>query len=163
MYLKDINLKATTHMNLCQGNPQTKCGFHLQFADSTYNLRISLTVADSATAHFNDTNVLSFACGFHKLFWIPQIQLRIPQIRLFWAILSGVADSATNLTLACCGFRLQCTVCLVMFFCFKFSKNCLKTLFLAYFFKSCLRSTHFGQNRGSSGLWGSSENPFGST
>ena len=39
--------------------PLTICGFHLQFADSPYNLRIPLTVADSATAQFNDTNVLS--------------------------------------------------------------------------------------------------------
>ena len=84
MYLKDIFLKATTNTNICKGNPQTKCGFHLQLVDSTYNLRIPLTVADSATAQFNDTNVLSFVCGFHKLFWIPQIQLRIPQIRLFF-------------------------------------------------------------------------------
>ena len=65
-----------------QANIASCSGFHLQFADSTYNLRIPLTVADSATAQFNDTNVLSFVCGFHKLFWIPQIQLRIPQIRL---------------------------------------------------------------------------------
>ena len=71
MYLKDIILKATTYINICKGNPQTKCGFLIQFADS-------------ATAQFNDTNVLSFVCGFHKLFWIPQIQLRIPQIRLFF-------------------------------------------------------------------------------
>ena len=63
--------------------PPTICGFHLQFADSTYNGRIPLTVADSATAQFNDTNGLSFVCGFHKLFWLLQIQLRIPQIRLF--------------------------------------------------------------------------------
>ena len=58
-------------------------GFQLQFSDSTYNLSIPLTVANSATAEFDDTNVLSFACGFHKLFWIPQILLRIPQIRIF--------------------------------------------------------------------------------
>ena len=80
---KYITLKATTHINICKRNPQTKCGFHLHFAGSTYNLRIPLTVADSARAHFNDTNVLSFVCGFHKLFWIPQIQLRIPQFLLF--------------------------------------------------------------------------------
>ena len=55
-----------------------------QNADSTYNLRIPLMVADSQTAQFNDTNVLSFVCGFHKLFWIPQIQLRTPQFRLFF-------------------------------------------------------------------------------
>ena len=67
-----------------KGNPDSKCGFHLHFADSTYILQISLTVADSATAQFNDTNVLSFVCGFHKLFWIPQIQLRISQNRLFF-------------------------------------------------------------------------------
>ena len=63
--------------------PLTICGFHLQLADSTYNVRIPLTVAEPATAQFNDTNNLSFVCGFHKLFWIPQILLRIPQIRLF--------------------------------------------------------------------------------
>ena len=77
-------LKATTHINICKGKPQTKCGLHLQFADCTYSLRIPLTVADSATTQFNDTNVLTFGCGFHKLFWIPQIHLRIPQIRLFF-------------------------------------------------------------------------------
>ena len=55
MYSKDIILKTTTHINGCKGNPLTKCGFHIQFADSTYNLRIPLTVADSATAQFNDT------------------------------------------------------------------------------------------------------------
>ena len=76
--------KATTYINICKGNPQTKCGFNLQFADSFYNLRIPLTVADSGTAQFNDTNVLSFTYGFDKLFWVPQIQLRIPQIRLFF-------------------------------------------------------------------------------
>ena len=84
MHLKDIILKATTHIKICKGNPQTKCGFHLQFADSTYNLRISLTLADSPTAQFNDTNVFSFVSGFHKMFWVPQIQLRIPQICRFF-------------------------------------------------------------------------------
>ena len=122
MYLKDIILKATTHINISKGNPQTKCGFHLQFADS-------------ATAQYNDTKVLSFVCGFHKLFWIRQIQLRIPQSRLFssdfvryndlgiclWTPKqhrrskksSNVADSATNLILDCCGFRLKCRECTV--------------------------------------------------
>ena len=127
--------KVTTPIKIRKGNPQTKCGFHLQFAESTCNLQIPLTVADSATAQFNDTNVLLFDCGFHKLFWIPQIRLRIPQIRLFfeqfWAVQlfrfclwnpkqhrrskksRNVADSATNLILACCGFRLQCRECTV--------------------------------------------------
>ena len=71
-------------------NPQTICGFHLQFADSTYNLRIPLTVADSATAYRKYTLVLVSVCGFHKLFWFPQIQLGIPQfLPIFGAILSG--------------------------------------------------------------------------
>ena len=105
-------------------------GTRKQNADSTYSLRIPLTVADYATAHFNDTNVLSFVCGLHKLFWIPQILLQIPQIRLFLERFerdndlgiclwnpkqhrrskksSNVADSASNLILACCGCRLQC-------------------------------------------------------
>ena len=100
--------------------PLTIYGFHSQFADSTYNLRIRLTIADSGTAQFNDRNVLSFVCGFHKLFWIPQIQLRIQQIGLFleqfWAVQwfrYNVADFATNLILTCCGFRLQCRECTV--------------------------------------------------
>ena len=46
-------------MNLCKLNPQTHvCGF--QCADYTYNLRVSLTDADSATAHFNYMNVFFF-------------------------------------------------------------------------------------------------------
>ena len=77
MYLKDIILKATTHLMYVKE-------IHKHNADSTYNLRIPLTVADSATTQFKDTDVLSFVCGFHKLFWIPQIQLRIPQVRLFF-------------------------------------------------------------------------------
>ena len=63
--------------------PLTICGLHLQFADSTYNLRIPLRIVESATAQFNNANVISLVCGFHKLFWIPQIQLRIPQVCLF--------------------------------------------------------------------------------
>ena len=65
--------------------PLTICKLHLQFADSTYNLRILLITVHSATAQLNKTNVLSFVCGFHQLFWVPQIQLRIPQIHLFLA------------------------------------------------------------------------------
>ena len=104
-----------------------KCGF-------THNLRIPLLVVDSATAQLNDTNVLSFVCGFLKLFWIPPIQLRISQIRLFLSDFernnvlslclwtpkqqrrsksSNVADSATNQILACCGIPLQCAECTV--------------------------------------------------
>ena len=61
----------------------TICGFHLPFADSTYSVRFLLTGADSATAQFSYTPVSMFVCGFHKLFFIPQIRLRIPQVRLF--------------------------------------------------------------------------------
>ena len=66
MYIKEIVLKATTHIKICKKIPQTKCRFYLNIEDSTYNLRIPLTVADSATAQFNDTNFLSlFFFGFH--------------------------------------------------------------------------------------------------
>ena len=51
--------------------------------ESANKMRIPLTVADSATAQFNNTNVLSFVCGFHKLFWIPQKLLQIPRNRIF--------------------------------------------------------------------------------
>ena len=45
----------------------TICEFNLEFADSDYNLRISITVADFASNQFNDTNVPSFVYGFLKL------------------------------------------------------------------------------------------------
>ena len=83
MYLKDIISKATTYIHICKGSPQLKCGFQLHFADSTNILWILLTVADSARAQFNFTHILLFVCGLQKLFWIPQMRLRIPQIRLF--------------------------------------------------------------------------------
>ena len=115
--------------------PLAICGFHLQFANSTCSLRIPLTLAESAAAQCNYRFVLLFVCGFHKFFWIPQKQLRIPQICMFleqfWAVQCcksllveskqqrisnksiNVADSATNLLLVCCGIRLQCTKCIV--------------------------------------------------
>ena len=135
MYLKDIILKATTQINICKENPKTKCGFPLQFADSTYNLRIPLTVADSATAQINDTKFYhllvdssncsgfrKYNCGFRKFayflsnferyndlgigLWNPKQHRRSEKS-------SNVADSAVNLILACCGFRLQCRECTV--------------------------------------------------
>ena len=42
-------------MHIRKRNPQTKCGFQLQFADS-------------ATAQFNYTDASLFVGGFHKLF-----------------------------------------------------------------------------------------------
>ena len=69
---------------------QTKCGFHLQFAYSIKNLRIPFTVCRfrlqlRIQQQLNVVMHMSyyFCCGFHKLIWNPQIQLRIPQIRLF--------------------------------------------------------------------------------
>ena len=69
--------------------PLTICGFHLQFADSTYNLRISLTVADSATAQFNDTNVLSFVVGFQTVLDSAKTVADFANSHIFGAILSG--------------------------------------------------------------------------
>ena len=124
MYLKDITLRANTHKNISKGNPQTKCGFHLQFADSTYNLRIPLTVADSATAQFNDTNVLSlfmdstncsgflkYNCGLSKFTYFSSDFERYNDLAIcLWnpkqhrrsKKSSNFANSATNLILACC-------------------------------------------------------------
>ena len=136
MYLKDIILKATTHINVCKGNPQTKCGFHLQFADSTYDLRIPLTVADSATAQFNDTiffyhlfvdstncsGFRKYSCGFRKLAYFPSNFERYNDLGIcLWNLKrhrrskksNNVADSATNLIFACCGFCIQCRECTV--------------------------------------------------
>ena len=54
MYLKNILLKATTHINICKGNPQKN-------ADPTYILRIPLTI-----------------CGFHlQLRFLQQLNLTI--------------------------------------------------------------------------------------
>ena len=71
MYLKDMILKATTHINICKGNPEKN-------ADSTYNLRIPLTI-----------------CGFHLRFRIPQ-QLNLT-IQMFYRLF---VDSTH-----CSGFR----------------------------------------------------------
>ena len=145
--MKDIILNAILHIYIYVNGirkqnadstynlqiPPTFCGFHLQFADSACNLRILLLVAESATAQFIYTNFLLFIWGFHKLFWILPLRLRIPQNRLFleqfWAVQwfrylfvksktankIKNADSATNLNLilACCGIHLQCTECTV--------------------------------------------------
>ena len=50
---------------------------------STYSLRIQLTIADFKTAQFKYTHAILCVCGLLKLFWIPQRQLRNPQIRQF--------------------------------------------------------------------------------
>ena len=69
--------------------PPTICGFHLQFADSLYNWQIPLTVADSATAQFNDTNVLSFVCGFQTALASANTVAYSANSSIFGAILSG--------------------------------------------------------------------------
>ena len=111
-------------------NPITICGIHLHFADSTYNLRIPLTVVDSATAQCNYTHVLLFVCGFHTVLASantvadsansPSLE-RSCAVQCFKYLFeesktqrrskksSIVSNSPTNLILACCGIRLQCT------------------------------------------------------
>ena len=114
--------------------PLTVCGFHLQFADSTYSLRIPLTVTDSATAQFNYTHVSLFVdstncsgfrkygCEFRKFayFWSNFERYSVLGICLWNSKQqrrsnksSNVADSTTNLIWACCGIRLQCIKCTV--------------------------------------------------
>ena len=73
----------------------TICGFHLQFADSTYNLRIPLTVAASTAAQFHYTNVLLFVSGF-----VPVLDSA-----------NTVADSANSPVF---GAMLSCTVSLLV-------------------------------------------------
>ena len=129
MYLKHIILKATTHIIICKGNPQTKCGFHLQFADSTYNLRIpqqlNLTIQFFYHLYVDSTKFSGFrkySCGFRKLAYFSSdferyndlgICLWNPKQHRRSNKSSNVADSATNLILACCGFHSQCRECTV--------------------------------------------------
>ena len=106
-----------------------KCNrrIYLQFADSSYNLLVTLTVADCTTAQFNYTHAyylfvdstncsifIKYDCGFRKFacfcsdlerysflgicLWNPKQRRRSKKSR-------NVAD----LILACCGIRLQCT------------------------------------------------------
>ena len=127
MYLKDR--KATTYVNICKGNPQTKCGNHLLFADSTYLLRIpqqlNLTIEIIYYLFVDSTNCSGFgnySCGLHKFAdFLSDFErynvlgncLRNPKQHRRSKKSSNVADSATNLILAFCGFRLQCRECTV--------------------------------------------------
>ena len=123
-------------------NLQTKCGFHLQFADSPYNLRIPLTICGfclqlrfpqqlNVTIHMsyflfvdstNCSRFRKYSCGFYKirLFWNDFERYNViggcfwnPKQQRRSKKSSNVADSAKNLILACCGIRLQCTDCTV--------------------------------------------------
>ena len=120
--------------------PLTICGFHLQFAYSTYNLRIplaicgfhlqlrvpqqlNLTIQMSYHLFVDSTNCSGFhkySCGFRKFayFWSNferyndlDIYLWNPKQHRRSKKSSNDADFATNLILACCGFRLQCREC----------------------------------------------------
>ena len=122
--------------------PLTICGSHLQFADSTYNLRISflicgfqsqlripqqlnLTLQMFYHLFVDSTNCSGFhkyCCGFRKFayFWSNferyddlGICLWNPKQHRRSKKSSNVADSATNLILAFCGFHLQCRECTV--------------------------------------------------
>ena len=96
---------------------------------STYNLRIprhrNVTVHMTYNLYVDSTNCSGFriyGCGFHKItyfwsdfercivlgicFWNPK-QHRTSKKR------RNVADSATNMILACCGLSLQCRECTV--------------------------------------------------
>ena len=112
--------------------PLTICGFHLQFAGSTYNLRIplkicgfhlqlrfpqqlNLTIQMSYLLFVDSTNCSGFRdfwSNFERYndlgicLWNPKQHRRSKKS-------SNVAESATNLILACCGFRLQCRECTV--------------------------------------------------
>ena len=123
-------------------NPQTKCGFHLKFADSTYNLRIPLIVCGfrlqlripqqlnvaihrSYYLFVDSTNCSGFRknnCRFSKFacFWSNFKRCNVlsnclwnPKQRSRSKNSRNAADFTTNLILVCCGIRLQCTECTV--------------------------------------------------
>ena len=91
---------------MCKWNPQTKWGFYLQFADYTYNLRIPLTIC-GLHLQLNLTIQMSYHLIVDSTIWSGLRKLRRSGKS------SNVADSATDLILAFCGFRLQCTKCTV--------------------------------------------------
>ena len=115
--------------------PANKMRIPLTICDSAYNLRIPLTICG-----FRNSSMSLYTCLIICL-WTPQTVLDSANTvadsansPIFGAILSGaiykylflesktakknqisslVAGSATNLILACCGVRLQCTECTV--------------------------------------------------
>ena len=51
---KNLNFKRyTTYIHISKRNSQTKCEFHLRFADSAYNMWFPPTDAEFASAQFN--------------------------------------------------------------------------------------------------------------
>ena len=116
-------------MHISKRNPQTKCGFHLQFADSCYKLRIPVTscgfrlhlripkqlnliIHMSYYLFVDSTKGSRFrknGCGFRKFVYFCSdferytllgICLWNPKQRRRPMKSSNVADSATNLILA---------------------------------------------------------------
>ena len=97
--------------------PLTRCGFHLQFRNpqqlifQLYKylivcLWIPQTVLGSASTVADSGSNL-------ELYSVLGICLLNPKQRRRSKKSSKVAFSATNLILACCGIRLQCTECTV--------------------------------------------------
>ena len=81
-----------------------KCEFHEESVDSICKLRSPFAVADLATAQFYYTHVLLFFWGFHKLFRVRQIPLRLSQNHIFWSFFERFNVSAIQFRkLACCG------------------------------------------------------------
>ena len=78
----------------CIGAKFCVCVF-LESRDKSLNMFQNLSAL--ATAQCNYTTVSSFVCGFLKLFWIPQIQLRIPQVRLFFKYLFVESKTAKKI------------------------------------------------------------------
>ena len=74
VFKKYIFKRYTTHTQLSKRNPQTKRGFHLQFADSTYNLWIPLSVANPQQLNLTLQMSYYMLDDFRKLFSISQVR-----------------------------------------------------------------------------------------
>ena len=100
----------------------TRCGFRLQLRSPQ---QLNLTIQMFYYLFVDSTNYSGFrkyGCGFRKIAYFRNdferysvlgICLWNPKQRRRSKKSSKVADSATNLILACCGIRLQCTECTV--------------------------------------------------
>ena len=96
--------------------PLTICGFHSQLRiPQQLNLTIQMfyyLFVDSANTIADSANSPIFFSNFERYnelglcLWNPKQHRRSKKS-------SNFADSATNLILACCGFRLQCRECTV--------------------------------------------------
>ena len=102
--------------------PLTICAFRLQLRIPQ---QLNETILMTYNLYVDSTNCSGFCiygCGFRKFayFW-SNFERYIVLGICFWnpkqhrtsKKSSNVADSATNMILACCGFRLQCRECTV--------------------------------------------------